>query len=94
MRETPVRTVPDPDLEINKVGGGGGSHPDPEIRGDQSPKNFFQPFGPQFGLKIRGCLSPPGPSPRSATAGHFSSTQKNIKSHQWWLSTCSFDESI
>ena len=29
--------------------------------GAQSPKILFQPFGPQFGLKIRG-----GPSPRSA----------------------------
>ena len=34
-------------------------HPDPEIRrggGDwaRSPKNFFGPFGTQFGLKIRG----------------------------------------
>ena len=31
-------------------------------------KKFFQPFGPHFGLKIRGGTSPPGPSPRSATA--------------------------
>ena len=56
----------DPDLQIR---GGGGSHLDPEIRvGAQSPKNiFFQPFGPQFGLKIRGGRGPPGPSPRSAT---------------------------
>ena len=40
-------SVPDPDLEIR-----GGS-----------PKEFFQPFQPQFGLKIRG---DPGPSPGSA----------------------------
>ena len=33
--------MPDPDLEI---GGGGGP----------STKNFFLPFTPQFGLKIRG----------------------------------------
>ena len=32
---------------------GGGSHPDPEIMGERSPKIFFGPFGPQFGLKIR-----------------------------------------
>ena len=31
-------------------------------------KNFFRPFGPQFGLKIRGGEGgPPGPSPWSAT---------------------------
>ena len=32
----------DPDLQIREVGGGGGEgHPDPEIRGAQSLKNFF-----------------------------------------------------
>ena len=30
-------------------------------------KNFFRPFGPQFGLKIMGYPGPPGPSPGSAT---------------------------
>ena len=39
----------------------GGGHPDPEIRGGQSPPNFFCPFGPQFGLKIRGAKSPVPP---------------------------------
>ena len=35
--------------------GWGAGHPDTEIRGGpQSQKNFFRPFGPQFGLKIRG----------------------------------------
>ena len=31
-------------------------HPDPEKKsgGGGSRKKFFQPFGPQFGLKIRG----------------------------------------
>ena len=39
--------------------------PDLQIRGGgRSQKNFFRPFGPQFGLKIMGC---PGPSPGSAT---------------------------
>ena len=40
-----------PDLQIS----GGGGHADPEIRvwGTVSIK-FFWPFGPQFGLKIRG----------------------------------------
>ena len=41
----------DPDLEIRGGGGGeGGGHPDPEIRGDGLPKNFFRPFGPDFGV--------------------------------------------
>ena len=44
-------SVPDPDLEM---GGGGGSHPDPELRGAQSPQKWFWPFGPQFGLNISG----------------------------------------
>ena len=50
-------------------GGGGVGHPETEIReaGRRSPKNFFRPFGPQFGLKIRGAPGPPGPSPGSAT---------------------------
>ena len=38
----------DPDLQIR-----GGGHPDPEIRGGSLKKIFFQPFGPQFSLKIR-----------------------------------------
>ena len=49
-------------------GGGGGVHPDPEIRGWPGlKKKFFRPFGPQFGLKIRGGHGPPGPSPGSPT---------------------------
>ena len=46
-------------------GGGGGrrpGHPDPEISGGSGLKFFFRPFGPRFGLKIRG-----EPSPGSAT---------------------------
>lgn len=42
-------------------------HPDPEIKGggrERSQKKMFQPFGPQFGLTIRGG----GPSPGSTTA--------------------------
>ena len=41
----------------NKGGlrGQGCGHPDPEIRGRPGRKKFqFQPFRPQFGLKIRG----------------------------------------
>ena len=43
----------DPDLQIR---GGGGDHPDPEIRG-----------GPHFARKIRGEPGFPGPSPGSTT---------------------------
>ena len=39
-------------------GGGGGLQ--------KTQKNFFRPFGPQFGLKIRGNLAP-GPSPGCVT---------------------------
>ena len=44
-----------------------GGHPRPEIMGGPVSKTvYFQPFGLQFGLKIKeGC--PPGPSPESAT---------------------------
>ena len=51
----------DPDLQIRE----GPGHPDPEIRraggGGRSKKQFFPPFGSQFGLTIG------GPSPGSAT---------------------------
>ena len=40
--------------------------PDLQIRGGGLQKDFFRPFGPQFGLKIR--PPPPGTSPGSATA--------------------------
>ena len=62
-----IRAVPDPDLEICGEGGGGG-HPNSEIRGGPpvSPKNFFRPIGPQFGIKIKGGGRLPGPSPGSA----------------------------
>jgi len=43
-----ISPVPDPDLQIR----GWGGYPHPEIRGAHLKKNFFQPFGPQFGLKI------------------------------------------
>ena len=52
----------DPDLQIRE----GPGHPVPEIRGaggggQRSKKQFFPPFGSQFGLTIG------GPSPGSAT---------------------------
>ena len=62
-----VLALPDTDLEIRdwsqsskpleKGGGGGGGL-------QKTQKKFFRPFGPQFGLKIRGN---PGPSPGSVT---------------------------
>ena len=62
MSAAPVRCILskselDPDLGIRGGGGGerGNGHPDPNIRaGGQTPKKIFQPFGPQFSLKIRG----------------------------------------
>ena len=54
--------VPDPDLEI---GGGGGQGFRPlDNSGPGLQKNIFQPFRPQFALKIRGGR----PSPGSTTA--------------------------
>ena len=42
----------DPDIQIRGAG-----HPDPEITGGGGGlKKVFRPFGPQFGLKIRGNL--------------------------------------
>ena len=43
----------------------------PWDKGWNSPKIYFRPFKPQFGLKIRGSPSPPGPSPGSATDCHL-----------------------
>jgi len=48
-----------------------GSRPLDGWGGDSGlPKNFFWPFGPQFGLKIRG-EGGGGPSPGSVTATDF-----------------------
>ena len=47
---------------------GGGKSSRPWDNGGFGPPIFFQPFGPQFGLWIRGGLGPLDPSPRSATA--------------------------
>ena len=43
-----LAAVTDPDLQM---GGGGGVHPDPRIRGGGLPKKFFRFFGPHFGRK-------------------------------------------
>ena len=57
-------TVVDPDLQI-RGGGGGGEGGKGRA---QSQKKLFRPFGPQFGLKIRGGgQAPMGSSPGSAT---------------------------
>ena len=61
-----IRAVPDADLEIRGGGGGGAVIQTFRKGGPGLQRNFFWPFGPQFGLKIRG---PPLPSPRSATVG-------------------------
>ena len=51
-KKTSFDPVPDPDLEIR---GRGGGHPDPQKKeGGGLQNDFFRPFGPQFGLKIRG----------------------------------------
>ena len=57
-------SVPHPDLEIS-VGGGGIQ----TLRyvGGQSPKHFFRPFGPQFGLKMRGGRASPLNPPLNLT---------------------------
>ena len=46
------KTVPDPDLEIRD--GGQSSRPLGKGGGGGLQKNFFSPFGPQFGLKLSG----------------------------------------
>ena len=51
-------SVTDPDLQIREGGGGEGG----------GLQKLFRPFGPQFGLKIRGGPGGgPGPTPGSAT---------------------------
>ena len=75
--------MPDPDLEIS----GGARHPDPYIKGrgwSPTPKNVFRPFGPQFGLKIRG-VAPPGPFPGSATGNKEMGWGSNVITMQTLL---------
>ena len=68
----------DPDLQIQ---GRGGSHPDPEKRGKVGlKKNCFQPFRPQFGLRIKGGPRPPGPLPWIYHCDHLGET-----SFELWL---------
>ena len=57
--------MPDPHLEIRGCGGGGGVggavNQTMRKRGEpvSKKKSFFPPFGPQFGLKIRGSGTSP-----------------------------------
>ena len=58
----------DPDLQIR---GGGGGHPDPEVKGGSLKRifsvfSFFCFFIFQFDVKIRGVWAPRGPSPGTA----------------------------
>ena len=72
-----VNAVADPDLQI-RVGRGGG-HPDPEVRGGRSQKNFFSSLRASVSLKIRrGVPTPPGPSPGSASVMFILFSNKSI----------------
>ena len=55
---------------------GGAGHPDPQIRRGAVSKKLFLPFGPQFGLKIRG-----GPSPGAATVLCIQRTERFCPNH-------------
>ena len=54
---------PIPDLEIKGGGGGGWSSRPLDKEGGAVSKKIFRPFGPPFGLKIRGDPRSPGPLP-------------------------------
>ena len=58
-----VNSVPDPHLEIRGGGGGGLVIQTLRWRRGRPPINFFRPFGPQFGLKIRCGPGLPRPLP-------------------------------
>ena len=59
------KAVAEPDLQISK--GGGGAHPDLEIKGGSLKKNSFSVLRASFWSKNEGGPGPPGRSPRSAT---------------------------
>ena len=54
-----IFTLPDPGLEIRR----GSVIHTLRKEGRRSPKKIFLPFGPQFGLEIRGGPRSPGPLP-------------------------------
>ena len=58
--------VADPDLQI-RMGGGGGGHSNPEIRGVGVKKIFFSVLSKNKGWVVGG-LGPSGSFPESATA--------------------------
>ena len=66
-------------------GGGGAGHPEPEIREGRSPKQLFRPFGPQFGLKIRGLGEGVGRSYGSATGCKKGTLESRLQ--QTWICT-------
>ena len=74
-----MKTIPDSGGKSRPSDKGGeGGHPDPEIRGEpQSPKNFLQPLGPQFGLKI--IREAGGPSHGSTTRNGFCSQIRMVR---------------
>ena len=63
-------TVTDPDLQI-RGGGGGRSFRPWDKGGEAASKNFFPPFGPQFGLKRRGARAPPLNPPQASPCRPF-----------------------
>ena len=65
-----MATVPDPDLEIGGEEGGG-----------VVSKTFLRPFGPQFGLKIRGGGSPPGSVTGQDSYRQGTCLNKSFKNH-------------
>ena len=67
-----------PDFQIR---GGGGRLSRPLDKGGWPQKTFMQPFGPQFGLKIRGGGGGPGPFPRSTTE----TKEKNVFSQTYLI---------
>ena len=78
-----INPMADPDLQIRMGVGGGGGHPDPEIRKGGLKNFFFRPLRPQFSLKIsgEGGGGPLDPSPGSATVivmQLFTSTVKGL----------------
>ena len=55
--------------------------PDPEIRGEAAAsQKIFGPFGPQFGVNIRGEDTPPGPLPWIC---HWFNTLSSVSRGDW-----------
>ena len=73
---------------------GGAGHPGGRSSGGPvSKKKCFRPFGPQFGLRIRGDPSPPDPSPGFTTEGYGKNRYVSIlksQVHTKCPASCSF----